>query len=81
MRGDICFKLRPIWRNHGLVGYTHRPDGLDDLVIIEGGMLAWEGNGLPVARSQSVMNWTAEHRKKMVAIGVVTDLCVTAAPY
>jgi rhodanese-related sulfurtransferase len=55
--------------------------GLDDLVVIEGGMLAWERNGLPVDRSQSVMNWTVEHRKKMADMGVATDLCVTAAPY
>ena len=39
--------------------------GLDNLVIVEGGMQAWERNGLPVDRSHNVRTWMAEHRKRM----------------
>jgi rhodanese-related sulfurtransferase len=52
--------------------------GLDNLVVVEGGMHNWESYGLPVDRSQSVTNWMAEHHKKMVDLGAVTDLSVTA---
>lgn len=52
--------------------------GLDNLVVVEGGLQLWERNGLPVDRSQNVTNWIAEHHRRMVGIGAVTDL--SAAP-
>lgn len=54
--------------------------GLDNLVVVEGGMRAWDRNGLPIDRSQGVTSWMAEHHKKMVDVGTVTDLSVTAMP-
>ena len=50
--------------------------GLDNLVVVEGGLQGWERNGLPVDRSQNVTNWRAEHHKRMVDMGAVTDLSV-----
>jgi 3-mercaptopyruvate sulfurtransferase SseA len=52
--------------------------GLDNLVVVEGGLQDWERNGLPVDRSQNVTNWITEHHKRMVDMGAVTDL--SAAP-
>lgn len=54
--------------------------GLDNLVVVEGGLQAWERNGLPVARSRIATNWMAEHHRKMVDTGAVTDLSATAVP-
>lgn len=54
--------------------------GLDNLVVVEGGMQAWEHNGLPVDRSHNTSTWMAEHRKRMVDMGATTDCCNSSAP-
>jgi rhodanese-related sulfurtransferase len=53
--------------------------GLDNLVVIEGGMQGWERNGLPVDRSGNVGIWMNEHRKRMFDMGMVTEFCDVGA--
>ena len=52
--------------------------GLDNFVVIEGGMQAWERNALPVDDGHGGPNWLHEHRRKMVETGAVAEFC--AAP-
>lgn len=54
--------------------------GLDNLVVIEGGMQGWERYGLPVEQKDYSHCWRAEHRRRMVEWGMATDVGVAAAP-
>lgn len=43
--------------------------GLDNLVIVAGGMHAWQDDGLPVVRHHTVADWLAERRERICAAG------------
>ena len=47
--------------------------GLDNLVVVEGGMENWERNGLPVDR-HDFGSWLREHRNRIFSAGVATNL-------
>jgi rhodanese-related sulfurtransferase len=53
--------------------------GLDNLIVVEGGMQGWEHNGLHVDRSRNVRTWITEHRKRLVDMGMTTETCNTGA--
>jgi rhodanese-related sulfurtransferase len=53
--------------------------GLDNLVVVDGGMQNWERNGLPVDRHCNVRTWLTEHHNRMVNMGMATDLCEIGA--
>ena len=46
--------------------------GLDNLVVVEGGMENWERNGLPVDR-RDLGSWLREHRKRLFSTGMATN--------
>ena len=39
--------------------------GLDNVIIVSGGMLRWQGDGLPVVRRHPVTDWLAERRERI----------------
>ena len=47
--------------------------GLDNLVVVDGGMENWERNGLPVDR-HDFGSWLREQRKRLFATGMATNL-------
>ena len=47
--------------------------GLDNLIVVEGGMESWERNGLPVVR-HDFGTWMHAHRNQMFSTGMATDL-------
>jgi rhodanese-related sulfurtransferase len=54
--------------------------GLDNLVVVEGGLQAWERSGLPLDRSRNVRIWLTEPRKRMVDTRMAAELCDTRLP-
>lgn len=48
--------------------------GTGEGIVVEGGMEAWDLNGLPVERNHRAMNWLL-HRRRMVDNGLMTELC------
>ena len=52
--------------------------GLDNLIVVEGGMENWERNGLPVVR-RDLGTWLRAHRNRMFSTGMVTDPGAIAA--
>jgi rhodanese-related sulfurtransferase len=47
--------------------------GLDNLIVVDGGMENWERNGLPVAR-HDLGTWLHAHRNRLFRTGMATDL-------
>ena len=47
--------------------------GLENLIVVEGGMENWERNGLPIDR-HDFGSWLLEHRSRMFSTGMATDL-------
>jgi hypothetical protein len=47
--------------------------GLDNLIIVEGGMENWERNGLPLDR-HDLGTWLIAHRNRIFCTGMATDL-------
>jgi len=39
--------------------------GLDNVIIVSGGMLRWQSDGLPVVRHHPVTDWLAERREQI----------------
>lgn len=52
--------------------------GLDNLVIVAGGMHAWQDDGLPVVRHHTVADWLAERRERICAAWQAKDPAKTA---
>jgi len=52
--------------------------GLDNLVIVEGGMENWEQSGLPVYRNDFGA-WVHEHRNRLFSTGMATNLSAIGA--
>jgi rhodanese-related sulfurtransferase len=56
--------------------------GLDNLVIVAGGMRAWQNDGLlPVVRHHTVTDWLAERRERICAAWQAKDSAKTAINY
>lgn len=53
--------------------------GLDNLVVVEGGIQGWERNGLPLDRKGNFKTWIDEHHKRMVEMGMTTEWCDVGA--
>ena len=47
--------------------------GLENLIVVEGGMENWERNGLPIDR-HDFGTWLLEHRNRIFRTGMATDL-------
>ena len=54
-------------------------ENYDNTIVMEGGMKAWERDGLPVVRNQTVWDWIAARRARMVDMGLGAESCVTDA--
>jgi hydroxyacylglutathione hydrolase len=52
--------------------------GLDNVVIVSGGMLRWQSDGLPVVRRHPVADWLAERREQICAAWQANDTARTA---
>lgn len=52
-----------------LVACDLEQKGSDNLVVVSGGMHAWQGSGLPVVRHHTVADWIAERRERIGAVG------------
>ncbi|HEX7517420.1 MAG TPA: hypothetical protein VF345_09060 [Chthoniobacterales bacterium] len=52
--------------------------GLDNIVIVAGGMHAYQGDGLPVVRHRPVADWLAERRERICAAWQAKDPAKTA---
>jgi rhodanese-related sulfurtransferase len=52
--------------------------GLDNVVIVSGGMLRWQSDGLPVVRRHTVADWLAERRERICAAWQAKDPARTA---
>jgi len=48
-------------------------NGLDNLIVVEGGMENWERNGLPVVR-HDFGSWLHAHRNRLFSTGIATNL-------
>jgi rhodanese-related sulfurtransferase len=46
-------------------------ENYDNVVVIEGGMKAWQRDGLPVVRNNTYADWVAEHRERIGALGLM----------
>ncbi|MEY2488717.1 MAG: hypothetical protein QOC70_659 [Verrucomicrobiota bacterium] len=47
--------------------------GMDNVVIVSGGMRRWQSDGLPVVRRQLVTDWLAERRERICAAWQARD--------
>jgi rhodanese-related sulfurtransferase len=52
--------------------------GLDNVVIVSGGMRRWQSDGLPVVRRRPVTDWLAEGRERICAAWHGKDAAETA---
>jgi len=52
--------------------------GLDNVVIVSGGMRRWHSDGLPVVRRHLVADWIAERRERICAVWQGKDSAETA---
>lgn len=52
--------------------------GMDNVVIVSGGMGRWQSDGLPVVRRRPVTDWLAEGRERICAAWHATDAAETA---
>jgi rhodanese-related sulfurtransferase len=52
--------------------------GLDNVVIVSGGMHRWQSDGLPVVRRRLVTDWLAERRERICAAWHGKDEAETA---
>ena len=55
--------------------------GMDNVVIVSGGMGRWESDGLPVVRRRPVTDWLAEGRERICAAWHAKDEAQTALSY
>jgi rhodanese-related sulfurtransferase len=55
--------------------------GLDNVVIVSGGMRRWKSDGLPVVRCRPVTDWLAEQRERVCAAWHGKDEAQTALHY
>ena len=66
----------------GALAQLHTGDlerqGLDNVVIVSGGMRRWRSDGLPLARRQPVNDWVAERCKGSCATCQAKDPAETA---
>ena len=53
--------------------------GLDNLVVVEGGIQGWERNGLSLDRKENFKTWVSEHHRRMIEMGMTTELCDVGA--
>jgi len=52
--------------------------GVENLIVVEGGMENWERNRLPVDR-HDLGSWLLEHRSRLFSTGRATNLCAIGA--
>jgi rhodanese-related sulfurtransferase len=52
--------------------------GLDNVVIVAGGMRRWQSDGLPVVRHRPVTDWLAERRERICEAWQAKDTARTA---
>jgi len=52
-------------------------ENYDNIVVVEGGMKAWQQDDLPVVRNRTLGDWLAEHRERIAATGLGTGDRVT----
>ena len=52
--------------------------GLDNLIVVDGGMENWEHNGLPVVR-HDLGAWFHQHRNRIFSTGMATNLAAIGA--
>jgi rhodanese-related sulfurtransferase len=55
--------------------------GLDNVVIVSGGMRRWKSDGLPVVRRRPVTDWLADQRERVCAAWHGKDEAETALNY
>jgi rhodanese-related sulfurtransferase len=55
--------------------------GLDNVIIVSGGMLKWQSDGLPVVRHSPVTDWLAERRERICAAWHGKETAETALNY
>jgi len=55
--------------------------GLDNVVIVSGGMRRWKSDGLPVVRRRPVTDWLADQRERVCAAWHGKDEAETALHY
>ncbi|HWM25320.1 MAG TPA: rhodanese-like domain-containing protein [Chthoniobacterales bacterium] len=55
--------------------------GLANVIIVSGGMLRWQSDGLPVVRHSPVTDWLAEGRERISAAWHGKDTAETALNY
>jgi rhodanese-related sulfurtransferase len=55
--------------------------GLDNVIIVSGGMLRWQSDGLPVVRRRPVTDWLAEQRERVCAAWHGKDEAETVLNY
>jgi rhodanese-related sulfurtransferase len=55
--------------------------GMDNVVIVSGGMRRWQSDGLPVIRRRPVADWLAEQRERICAAWHADDAAETAFSY
>lgn len=53
--------------------------GLDNLIVVDGGMENWQRNGLPIDRHPGLGTWLIDHTNRMAEMGMVTNLYVGAS--
>jgi rhodanese-related sulfurtransferase len=53
-----------------LTAFELERQGIDNVVIVSGGMHAWQKSGLPVARHRTVSDWLEERREGIPALCV-----------
>jgi rhodanese-related sulfurtransferase len=57
-----------------LVGDAMKHRGFDNLIVVEGGLENWTLNGLAVDRLPGAGTWLLEQSRRMLHMGVVTEL-------
>jgi rhodanese-related sulfurtransferase len=55
--------------------------GMDNVVIVSGGMHRWQSDGLPVIRRRAVKDWLADQRERICASWHAKDVAETAFRY
>ena len=46
-------------------------ENYDNIFVVEGGMKAWQRDGLPVVQNHTVADWIAERRERIGALGLL----------
>jgi rhodanese-related sulfurtransferase len=53
-----------------LSAYELERQGLDNVVVVSGGMHAWQKNGLPVVRHRTVADWLLDREERIEALSL-----------